>query len=218
MKILLVGAGRLGTQFLETLLAAGNTVTVVDLDPDRLAPFAERAGVRTVAGDACETFVLEQAGAFAADLLVAATGEDEDNLVVSLLAKRQFDVPRVAARINDDENAWLFDARWGVDVAVPSAAPLISLVEEAADVTDTVSLLRLVKAGVNIIETVIGPESKAAHLRVGAVPLPAGSVVAAVIRAGRPVVPDASYELRVGDELIIVTQAASEREIHNAFQ
>jgi trk system potassium uptake protein TrkA len=149
---------------------------------------------------------------------VAATGEDEDNLVISLLAKRQFDVPRIAARINDDENTWLFDARCGVDVAVPSAAPLISLVEEAADVTDTVSLLRLVKAGVNIIETVIGPESKAAHLRVGAVPLPAGSVVAAVIRAGRPVVPDASYELQVGDELIIVTQAASEREIHNAFQ
>jgi trk system potassium uptake protein len=87
-----------------------------------------------------------------------------------------------------------------------------------AGVTDTVGLLRLAKAGVTIIETVIRPESKASRRRIGDVPIPAGSVVAAVIRAGKPVVPDASYELSAGDELIIVTQAASKREIHDAFQ
>jgi trk/ktr system potassium uptake protein len=218
MKVIIVGAGRLGSQFADVLASASNTVTVVDQDPERLVQVAGRAGVRTVTGDACEPSVLEAAGAFAVDLLAACTGEDEDNLVISLLAKRQFDVPRVVARINDQENSWLFDSRWGVDVAVPSTAPLISLIEEATGATDTVGLLRLSNAGVNLIETVIGPRSKAVEQPVSEVSLPRGCVVAAVIREGTPVVPDASYILRAGDEVLVVAQTAAEDEIHDAFQ
>jgi trk system potassium uptake protein TrkA len=149
---------------------------------------------------------------------VAPTGEDEDNLVISLLAKRQFDVPRGVARINDNDNAWLFDRKWGVDVPVPAAGPLISLIEEATGVTDTVGLSRLGKAGVSLIETVIGAGSKAAGRRLGDLPLPAGTIVATVIRAGTPTVADSSFQLQAGDELIVVTHAASEQDIHNAFQ
>jgi trk system potassium uptake protein TrkA len=218
MKVIVVGAGRLGSQFAEVLASAGNTVTVIDRDPERLARLAERANVRTVAGDACEPNVLESAGAFAVDLLAACTGEDEDNLVVSLLAKRQFELPRVVARINDQDNAWLFSDHWGVDVAVSAAAPLISLIEEATGATDTVGLLRLSNAGVNLIETVIGPGSKAAERTLAQVCLPRGCVVAAVIRAGTPVVPDGADVLRVGDEVLVVAQTATEHEIHDAFQ
>ena len=136
MNVIVVGAGRLGRQFARVLAGAGNAVTVVDQNPAT----AGKVDTRFVAGDGCEPTVLEEAGAYAADLLVATTGEDEDNLVVSLLAKRQFQVARVVARINDADNTWLFDERWGIDVAVPSAAPLISLIEEATGAFDTVSL------------------------------------------------------------------------------
>jgi trk system potassium uptake protein len=218
MKVIVVGAGRLGTQVTEALVSAGHTVTVVDIDQDRLTAVAQQSTVRTVAGDACEPSTLEEAGTFVVDLLVACTGDDEDNLVISLLAKHQFDVPRVAARINDADNGWLFDSRWGVDVAVSSAAPLISLIEEGTGATDTVGLLRLSRAGVNLIETVIRRQSKTANRPLGRVTLPPGSVVAAVIRGGVPVVPDASYVLRADDEVLVVAQSAAQHDVDHAFQ
>jgi K+ transport systems, NAD-binding component len=170
-----------------------------------------------VAGDACELTVLEDAGAHTMDLLVAATGEDEDNLVISLLAKRQFAIPRVAARINDTDNTWLFDHHWGVDVAVPAATPLISLIEEATGAADTVALLRLRKAGVNLIETAITPHSRAVGHPLADITLPAGTVVAAVIRNGKPTVPGPGFQLQPGDELLVVSQAATGQDIDAAF-
>jgi trk system potassium uptake protein TrkA len=171
-----------------------------------------------VTGDACEPAVLEAAGALRADVLVAATGEDEDNLVISLLAKRQFAVPRVAARVNEPENGWLFDDRWGVDVSVPAAAPLVSLIEEGTDTNDTVALMRLARAGVNVIETAITPASRAAGRPLREVPLPARTVVAAAVRQGQPIVPDAGFLLQPGDELLVVSESARAEEIHAAFQ
>jgi trk system potassium uptake protein TrkA len=216
MKIIIAGAGRLGARIGHVLATASNDLTVIDLNEDRLANLALPA--RALPGDACEPSVLEEAGALNADLLIAATGDDEDNLVISLLAKRQFAVPRVVARINDADNAWLFDGQWGVDVAIPSATPLVSLIEEAVGASDTVALLRLAHAGVNILETVITETSRTAGRPLAEITLPAGSVVAAVIRDGRPAVPDATFRLHPGDELLVVSEDASEQEIHAAFQ
>lgn len=218
MNVIVVGVGRLGAQFAQALSSAGHTVTVVDLDEARLNAVTARADVRRVTGDACEPFILEEAGILMADLLVASTGDDEDNLVIALLAKRQFAVPRVAARVNDPDNSWLFDDRWGVDVAVSPGATLISLIEEGTGATDTVGLLRLTHAGVNLIETVIRPQSKMVDRPLGEVRLPPGAVVAAVIRAGRPAVPDRTYLLRADDEVLVVAQTAGQQEIDHAFQ
>jgi trk system potassium uptake protein len=218
MNVIVVGVGRLGSQFAQALASTGHTVTVVDLDEAHLTAVGTRAEVRQVMGDACEPFILEEAGVLAADLLVASTGDDEDNLVIALLAKRQFTVPRVAARVNDPDNAWLFDDRWGVDVAVSAGATLMSLIEEGTGTTDTVGLVRLTHAGVNLIETVIRPRSKMVDRPLGEVSLPPGSVVAAVIRAGSPAVPDASYLLRADDEVLVVAQTAGQQEIDHAFQ
>ncbi|MGW0283481.1 potassium channel family protein [Streptomyces sp. NPDC003236] len=218
MKVLIAGAGRLGTQIAQVLSAARNDVTLVEHDDDRVAELGGLRQVRVVAGDACRPGVLEHAGALACDLVVAATGRDEDNLVIALLAKRQFGVGRVAARVNEEENSWLFDQRWGVDVAVPSATPLISLIEEATGATDTVALLRLSKAGVEVIETAITEESRAAGRTLGEIALPAGTVVAIVVRDGRPTVPRPEERLLPGDELLLVSHEATEREIHAAFQ
>lgn len=218
MKALIVGAGRLGTQIAQVLAAAQNDVTLVDHDEDRIAELEGRLGVRLAAGDACEPAFLEHTGALTTDLLIAATGNDEDNLVISLLAKRRFDVPRVAARVNDAENTWLFDHRWGVDVPVPAATPLISLIEEATGATDTVALLRLSKAGVNVIETAITTQSRAAGRALAEIVLPSGTVIATVIRDGQPTVPTPEVRLRPGDELLLVSHTATEQEIHAAFQ
>jgi trk system potassium uptake protein len=219
VNVLIAGAGRLGTQIAQVLAAARNKVTLIDSDDDRVAELQGRIpGVLLVAGDACEPGLLEHSGALTADLVIATTGDDEDNLVISLLAKRQFSVPRVAARVNDADNAWLFDGRWGVDVAVPAATPLISLIEEATGATDTVALLRLSKAGVDVIETAITPQSRAVGQALGDVRLPEGTVVATIVRAGQPTVPDPAIRLRAGDELLLVSHSATEREIHAAFQ
>ncbi|MFF7047245.1 potassium channel family protein [Streptomyces griseorubiginosus] len=218
MNVIVAGAGRLGTQIAQVLAAAHNEVTLIDVDDDRVAELEGHIPVRLVAGDACEPALLEHAGALTADLVIATTGDDEDNLVISLLAKRQFAVARVAARVNDADNAWLFDGRWGVDVAVPAATPLISLIEEATGATDTVALLRLSKAGVDVIETAITAESRTAGGVLGDVRLPEGTVVATIVRDGQPTVPDPSLRLRPGDEILLVSHNATEQEIHAAFQ
>jgi trk system potassium uptake protein TrkA len=218
MNVVIAGVGRLGAQVAHVLAAAGNDITVIDRDEDRLAEVAAHLDARALPGDACEPSILEEAGALVANLLVAATGDDEDNLVISLLAKRQFAVPRVVARVNDTDNAWLFDHRWGVDVAVPSAIPLVSLIEEATGASDTVALLRLARAGVNVIETAIADTSRAAGRPLADIGLPPGTIVAAVIRRGRPSVPDSTLRLEPGDELLIVSSEATEQEVHAAFQ
>ncbi len=169
-------------------------------------------------GDACEPGILEAAGAHNADLLLASTGEDEDNLVIALLAKRQFAVPRTLARVNDPDNTWLFDQRWGVDVALPAAAPLVSLIEEATGATDTVGLVRLATAGVTLIETHLDEHSAAAGRALADLKLPPGTVVAAVIHQAQPVVPDPDYHFHPGDTVLLVTKAATEADVHNAFQ
>ncbi|MBI3688622.1 MAG: TrkA family potassium uptake protein [Actinobacteria bacterium] len=218
MKVLIAGAGRLGVQIAKVFLATGGEVTIIERDDDRVAGLQPQLSARVLVGDACEPSALEEAGALTIDLLVAATGEDEDNLVISLLAKRQFAVPRVVARVNDSDNAWLFDHHWGVDVAVPAATPLITLIEEATGAADTVALLRLSRAGVSVIETALTPHSHAAGHTLAEIPLPAGTVVAAVIRDGQPTVPGPQFRLQPGDEVLIVSEAATEGDIHAAFQ
>ncbi|MEV0173539.1 TrkA family potassium uptake protein [Streptomyces sp. NPDC050803] len=219
MKVIVAGAGRLGTQIAQVLGGAGNQVVLVEQDEDRVADLrARRLPVELCVGDACEPSVLEGAGAHSADLVVATTGEDEDNLVISLLAKRQFGVARVIARVNDEDNAWLFTSRWGVDTAVPAAAPLVSLVEEATSATDTVPLLRLSKAGVNVLETTIGAHSRAVGRTLAELAVPPDIVVATVVRDGDPLPPAPDLRLREGDEILVVSHAATESAVHAVFQ
>ncbi|MGW8378161.1 TrkA family potassium uptake protein [Streptomyces sp. ODS28] len=218
MRVLIAGAGRLGTQIAQVLGAAHNQVTLLERDEDRAAHLADTLPARLETGDACEPSVLERAGALTADLVIATTGEDEDNLVISLLAKRQCAVERVVARVNDAENAWLFDHRWGVDAAVPAATPLVSLIEEATSTADTVALLRLSKAGVDVIETSITPHSRAVGRTLADLPVPEGTVVAAVIREGQPTAPQPSLRLAAGDEILVVSHSATEREVREVFQ
>lgn len=218
MKILIAGAGRLGEQAAHLLTATGHQVTVIDRDRTRLTELAGEHFHRVVHGDACEPSILESAGALNTDLLLAATGEDEDNLVIALLAKRQFAVPRTLARVNDPDNDWLFDTRWGVDVALPGTSPLVSLIEEATGATDTVGLAHLAAAGVTLIETHIDEHSKAAGHTLTDLTLPSSTIVGAIVHKGQPSPPDPDHRLQPGDTILLVTTTATEADIHNAFQ
>lgn len=219
MRVVVVGAGTLGTQAAAALTAAGNAVTLVDSDERRLARVAPGLpGVEPVPGDGCDAGVLERAGALRADVLAALTGRDEDNLVISLLAKRRCRVPQVVARVNEPGNRWLFDNAWGVDAAVSASAALVSLIEEATRSAATVDLLRLRQAGLELLETTLSARSLVTGRGIGELDLPAGLVVATVIRAGEPLAPAAAGELRAGDQLLLLSRAAGEADVEAIFQ
>jgi len=218
VRVVIVGAGRLGQQVANALSMARNEVTLVEHDRALAEKTKESSRARVLYGDAADPSVLESAGALKADVLVALSGEDQVNLVVGLLAKRHFDVPRVVARVNDPENHWLFTEEWGVDVAVSASATLLSLIQEATSASDTVALLHLGTAGVNIIETTITEHSAAAGKSLSDLSLPEGAIVAAVLRGGQPSVPGGSFALEVGDEVIVIAESATDADIRKVFQ
>jgi trk system potassium uptake protein len=120
--------------------------------------------------------------------------------------------------VNDLDNAWLFDVRWGVDVMLPAATPLISLIEEAAGLTDTVALVRLSRAGVSVIETVLTATSRTTGRVLADMSLPAGVLIAAVVRSGEPLEPEPELRLQAGDEVLIVSRNTTAEKVHSVFQ
>jgi trk system potassium uptake protein TrkA len=131
MEIIVAGGGNVGRQVARTLMASSHHVTVVESDRTRAASL-KAEGFEVVTGNASVATSLEAAGALRADVLVACTERDEENLVIAVLAKRHLRIPRVVARINDDANQWLFDDSWGVDAALSSASALAALVASTA--------------------------------------------------------------------------------------
>jgi trk system potassium uptake protein TrkA len=130
MRVIVAGGGTVGGQVARALVSPGNQVIVVESDKERAASVAA-TGLEVVTGNAWVAATLEAAGALRADVLVACTERDPENLVICFLAKRHLEIPRVVARINDDANRWLFDNFWGVDAAISSAGALMALIEEA---------------------------------------------------------------------------------------
>jgi trk system potassium uptake protein TrkA len=169
-----------------------------------------------VLADACELASLEEAQLARCDVMIAATGDDKVNLVVSLLAKTEFAVNRVVARINDPNNEWLFTDSWGVDVAVSTPRLLAALVEEAVSVGDLVRLMSLRQSQANLVEITLAEDSSRVGQSVRAMPLPPDSALVAILRGKRVIVPSADDPLEAGDELLFVTTADVEDELQTA--
>jgi trk system potassium uptake protein TrkA len=218
MRVIITGAGRLGVETATALTAARHEVSLIDIDDELVERLKASLKCQVLWGDACDPNVLEGSGALKADVLVATTGDDEDNLVTSLLAKRHFDIPRIVARVNNPENHWLFDEHWGVDVALSASSTLLSLVVEATGSADTIGLLQLARAGVKLIETTIGAHSDTVGRTLSEITMPTGTMIAAVVRDGEPNVPGGSFQLAPGDEVILVTESATEADIERLFQ
>ena len=208
MKVVIAGGGAVGTFIATDLVAAGHEVTVVEVDPARAATAEaadETPGVRWVVADACEVSELARAGAEHADVVAAVTGDDEDNLVISLLAKQELAVPRVIARVNNPRNEWMFTETWGVDVAVSTPHLLSALVEEAVSVGTLVRLLALDGGRARLSAATLTEGSPSVGQDLAELPLPRTCTVVAVLREGRVVVPRGDTVLHVGDEVVVLT-------------
>ena len=175
-------------------------------------------GVTVILGDACEPYVLEEAKVGEADVIVAATGDDEDNLVTSLLAKQEFAVPRVLARVNHSSNEWMFTEQWGVDAAVSPPHILTALVEEAVTVGDVVRLLKLERGKVTLVELTLEPGSKVVGRPIYELRLPLDSAIVAIIREEHVVIPQPETVLAEGDELMAIARPEVEDDLRRALE
>ncbi len=216
MKVVIVGGGNVGTFTAEELTRGGHDVTIIEVEADRVAR-AEKsghpAGVRWVLADACEVDNLRKVPLHDVDVLAAVTGDDEDNLVVSLLAKQEFAVPRVIARVNNPKNHWMFDENWGVDVAMSTPHLLTALVEEAVSVGTLVRLLSFDRGRATLIEVTLASDAKAAHREIATLDFPHESTVVAVLRSDRVIFPRGDTILAPGDEVLVLVTPDSEADV-----
>jgi trk system potassium uptake protein TrkA len=212
MRVAIAGAGAVGRSIAAELLENGHEVLLIDNDPKAIkidsVPRAE-----WLLADACEISSLDEAGLNNCHVVIAASGDDKVNLVVSLLAKTEYGVPRVVARINHPKNEWLFNDSWGVDVAVSTPRLLSALVEEAVSVGDLVRLMTFRQGQANLVELTLPDDAPVVGQRSGAVPWPADSALVAILREGRVLVPSADDPLEAGDELLFVASQEVEREL-----
>ena len=213
MNVMIAGAGNVGTFIASDLHAAGHDVLVIEQDPDLVNRLRPTLDIGWLAADACEVSSLYSAGMSDADVVVAATGDDEDNLVISLLAKQEFAVPRVVARVNHPKNRWLFNEAWGVDVSVSTPHLLTALVEEAVSVGSLVRLLQLEGGkggGARLVEVTLAEDSPAAGFPIADLDVPRDATIVAVVRDTHVVVPRGDTVLDTGDEVLALVTADSE--------
>lgn len=217
MKVAIAGAGAVGMFVAADLYESGHHVLIIEKDTDVVARLSPASTLEWLAGDACEVSTLNEASLSDADVVVAATGEDQVNLVVALLAKQEFGVPRVVARVNDPRNKWLFDESWGVDVAVSTPHLLTALIEEAVSVGSLVRLLEFEGGEAQLIEVTLADDSPARDRSILDLGVPRDATVVAIVRSGHVVVPRGDTVLRVGDEVLVLTTPGAEDAVRAMF-
>jgi trk system potassium uptake protein TrkA len=214
MKVAIAGAGKVGRSIARELIANDHEVLLLDKDAAKARQGAV-SGAAVLVADACEISALDEARLPSCQVVVAATGDDKVNLVVSLLAKTEYGVPRVVARVNHPKNEWLFDDSWGVDVAVSTPRMLSALVEEAVTVGDLVRLMTFRQGDANLVELTLSPESRVVGNRVDAVVWPMDTALVAIVRGGRVITPTPDDTLEAGDELLFVSAEDQEEALEN---
>ncbi|MEH3156336.1 MAG: TrkA family potassium uptake protein [Gordonia paraffinivorans] len=216
MKVAIAGAGAVGRSIARELIGGDHDVVLLERRRENIDPEAV-TGATWVHADACELDNLEQAQLQTFDVVVAATGDDKANLVVSLLAKTEFAVGRVVARVNDPRNEWLFGEDWGVDVAVSTPRILASLVEEAVSVGDLVRLMTFRQGQANLVEITLPQDTSFAGKPVRKLVLPRDAALVAILRGGRVIVPQPDDPVEGGDELVFIAPAEVEDDLQAAI-
>ncbi|MDQ3352482.1 MAG: TrkA family potassium uptake protein [Actinomycetota bacterium] len=216
MKVVIAGGGSVGRFIAQQLHGEGHEVRILDSDHKIVSQFVragEPAGVDWLEIDACEVTALGRAGLGDADVIAAVTGDDEDNLVISLLAKQEFGVPRVVARVNNPKNEWMFNELWGVDVSVSTPHLLTALVEEAVSVGSFIRLLSFEGGRAKLAEVTLADDSPAHDKTIVELGLPRDATVVAVLRAERLVVPRGDTTLHAGDEVVVLAKTDAEEDV-----
>lgn len=212
MHIAIAGAGAVGRSVAQELSENGHQVLLIDKLPEAIqsgtVPEAE-----WLLADACEMSSLEEAQLQRCDVVIAATGDDKANLVVTLLAKTEFGVPRTVGRVNHPSNEWLFSDSWGVDVAVSTPRLMSALVEEAVSVGDLVRLFTFRQSSANLVEFTLPADSPFVGERVSQVPWPRDVALVAILRDEGIQTPEADRSLEAGDELLLVAPEEEEQSV-----
>lgn len=218
MFVIIAGGGRTGTQLAQTLLEQQHRVCVIEDRPGVLARLHRELPTEVIyQGSATEVDVLERADISQAQVLAACMGTDEENLVICFLARSQFGVPRTIARINDPRNAWLFDDKFHVDVAFNQAAVMTSLISEEMSLGDMMTLVKLRRGDLSLVEEKIPPGARAIGVPLKDLGLSEGCVIAAIVRDGKVVVPRGYSAFEVGDEVFAITDPKGAGQLKELF-
>jgi trk system potassium uptake protein len=212
VRIIIAGCGTLGRR-VTTYTKEKHEVVVVEKDRERAHSIADELGVQVITGDADEPSTLEEAGVDRADVFLAATGHDEDNLVACLLAKNEFKVKKVIAAVRNPRNRWLYNRSWGVDVAIDSAQIVSRLIEEEATLADIVTLLSLREGEVTVTALTVSEETWAANRPMKEIDIPEGCVLAAILHDAEIVVPTPETVVKVGDVILFIARPGTECQI-----
>jgi trk system potassium uptake protein TrkA len=218
MRVVIAGGGAVGRHLAADLLGRNHEVILVEQDPatlDKARIWEDK--IELILGDACEPWVLEAVKLSTADVMVAVTGDDEDNLVISLLAKQEFAVPRVLARVNHPKNEWMFTEQWGVDASVSPPHILTAMVEEAVTVGDLIRILPLERGRVSVVELKLPVDSPNAGRPLFELRLPADSAILALVRESHVLIPQPETVMAAGDEFIALTSPESENALQTAI-
>ena len=212
MYIIVVGAGKVGYYLSRNLLEEGHEVLLIEKDAAKVERLSEELGSVVVLGEAAEATTLSNAGAARADVIIAVTGEDEDNLVVCQIARQTFHVARTVARVSNPRNEKIFRLL-GIDVIVSQTSYIMTLIEQSIPDQPFVHLLNLRYADLAIVEARIDAGSLVAHQAIGEIKLPVDCVIAAIGRGAHVTIPSASTELLPGDDVIAVTRSDQEDQL-----
>ncbi len=212
MRVAIAGAGNVGLFIANDLVNTGHEVLLIEQNQDvvqRQQPHAA-GGVEWIVADACEVASLRIAGLERCDVVVAATGDDEDNLVISLLAKQEFGVPRVVARVNHPKNEWLFNENWGVDLSVSTPHLITALVEEAVSVGRLVRILQFEGGNVRLVEVTLAENAPVVDKAIRDLDIPRDATIVAVVRGEHVVMPRGDTMFESGDEVLAMVTSDSE--------
>ena len=217
MYVLIAGGGKIGANLARSLLRAGHEVTLVEQRRDRFDRLEDEFEHVVVHGDATEIFVLERAGIQRPpSIVVAATGDDEDNIVICQLAREKYGVDKVIARVNDPRNQVHFDLL-GVSPTVCATSSIMALIEHEVPEHGLIHLLELRRENLEIVEIVIDPSAACAGKTISEVKLPAGSRVISIVRNGKAEAPDGSMKLAPGDSVLAILEPGKEDELRRVL-
>jgi trk system potassium uptake protein TrkA len=214
-RIGIAGAGNVGRSVARELLGYGHKVLLIEREHRKFEPHTVPEADWLFA-DACEVTTLEEAGVETCDVLIAATGDDKANLVVGLLAKSEFGVPRVVARINEVRNAWMFTQAWGIDVAVSTPDAMVAGVEGAIDVGHLIRLMGLGRGKADLAKLTLPADNPLVGQPVGALELPPNTALVTLLRADEVILPTPQDVLEAGDEMLFVSDSAVESSVRSA--
>lgn len=213
MFAIIAGGGRTGSYLASNLLEAGHKVTIIEKRPQTYEKIQREIKTDIILGDGSSPTLLLGTGIKKANLVIAVTSQDEDNLVIARLAKLEFNVPRVIARVNHPKNYKIFTKEWGVDVAVSATHIIAKLIEEEATVGDLVTLLKLKSGNVALVEARIGSSSPLIGKEIRELQLPPDCVVVSILRGDEVVFPKGQSMIAEGDEILVLTSVASEKNL-----